>query len=216
MLRLRKGSSPNGSLKVYLISEIKRRYKSMGGCDTSVCFRKVMVFGSLWFLFNSLIRIMYKLCACVFYTKIRFLQLGFLQVTNTLFVLAHKPALCPWISNISSISHKLTFRAFGCCALPWCTATPGSPFFYDWRNDRCANLFLSHLSSAHHDWMRSCQCWRRSAKLREYLRHVCSLLSCVVETVMSAETVPQHLREYLYFIYMTFHISAFETEGCIT
>lgn len=72
---------------------------------------------------------MYKLCACVFYTIIRFLQLCFLQVTNTLFVLAHKPALCPWISNISSISHKLTFRAFGCCALPWCTATPGSPFF---------------------------------------------------------------------------------------
>lgn len=91
-----------------------------------------MVFGSLWFLKKnegSLIRIMYKLCACVFYTIIRFLQLCFLQVTSTLFVLAHKPALCPWISNISSISHKLTFRAFGCCALPWCTATPGSPFF---------------------------------------------------------------------------------------
>lgn len=116
--------SPNGSsfhLKVYLISEIKRRHKSMRGCDTSICIRKswfLVVFDFFKKNEGSLIRIMYKLCACVFYTIIRFLQLCFLQVTNTLFILGHKPALCPCISNISSISHKLTFRAFGCCALP--------------------------------------------------------------------------------------------------
>ena len=91
--------------------------------------------------------------------------------------------------------------------------------FYDWRSDRWANTSLSHLSMARQTGMSKCQCQCRSVKLCEYLRHIHSLLSCVVETIMSAETrVPSSadLREYVYFIYMTCHISAYEIEGCIT
>lgn len=39
------------------------------------------------------------------------------------------------------------------------------------------------------DWNEECQCWCRSANGGEYLRHIRSLLSCVDETIMSAETL---------------------------
>lgn len=89
--------------------------------------------------------------------------------------------------------------------------------FYDCGSDRCANVSLSHLSAARQIGMRSAvvDAGQRDS---ESFRRVRGLLSCVFETIKSAETLVSlpHLRECVHFIYMPLHISALEIEGCIT
>lgn len=143
--------------------------------------------------------------------------LALLRVTYTHFcVFAHRHQSLPLNLKYLSLFHKLIFRAFAWCALLWCT-TASSPFLWlkEWQMCKCFSLSSVYGTS---NWNEKCQCQCRSVRLSESLRHIHSLLSCVVETIMSAETLisTSHLREYVYFIYMTCHVSAYEMEGCIT
>lgn len=135
---------------------------------------------------------------------------------QTFFCLCTQAQSLPLNLKYLSLFHKLIFRAFGWCALLWCT-TASSPFLWlrEWQMCKCFPLSSVYSTS---NWNEKCQCQCRSVRLSESLRHSHSLLSCVVETIMSAETLTSvpHLREYVYFIYMTCHISAYEMEGCIT
>lgn len=58
----------------------------------------------------------------------------------------------PWILNI--FPHKLIFRAFGCCALLWCT-TATSPFLWLTQWQMCKCFPLSSVYKARQAEMRS-------------------------------------------------------------
>ena len=125
-----------------------------------------------------------------------------------------------------SFPHKLYFQSFWNAVPRFDAQQQARPFFFfffflwlsEWQMCKCFPLSSVWGTL---DWNEALQCRCRSVRLKEYLRHIRSLLSCVVETIMSAETLlpppsPEHLREYVDFIYMTCHISAYEIEGCIT
>lgn len=85
-----------------------------------------------------------------------------------------------------NFKYLLLLHIFGCCALLW-YPTASSPFSWlkEWRMCKCFPLSSVYNAS---DWNEECQCQCRPVKLCEYLRHIHSLLSFVVGTIMSAET----------------------------
>lgn len=123
---------------------------------------------------------------------------------------------CP--ESHSSLPHKLIFRAFGCRALLLMHTSILTPFMTD-GCDRCANVFFFsfplRLSSAYK--FASGRNEEIRQRRRSVGRHFQSLLSGIVETIMSAETLsrPASTSEGICVLHLHDSLRS-SVEGCIT
>lgn len=143
-----------------------------------------------------------------------------LPVTHTIFLSRHRsPNSAHESQMFPASSHKLIFKAFGCCALQLLL------FFFNSKHMRFmtervtgVQMFPSLICLRHVrlKWEAPVSSPVSGTQWRFKTHSEPFILCCWNNNVSRDLRTQAHLREYVCFIYMACHISAYEIKGCIT